>query len=64
MPTHRRRLAFLKGQSRERVKTFVRRVRRASPFVRFKDLERRIDDINRWMASLYPPGEYFVTGVR
>jgi O-antigen chain-terminating methyltransferase len=64
VPVHRRRLPFLKGQSRERVKTIVRRVRRASPFVRFKDLERRIDDINKWMASLYPPGEYFVTGVR
>jgi O-antigen chain-terminating methyltransferase len=64
LPAPRRRLPFLKGQSRERVKTFVRRVRRASPFVRFKDLERRLDDITRWMQSLYPPGEYFVTGVR
>lgn len=63
-PTHRRRLPFLKGQSRERVKALVRGFRRSSPFIRFRDLERRLDDITRWMESLYPPGEYFVTGVR
>jgi hypothetical protein len=46
------------------VKALVRGLRRSSPFIRFRDLERRLDDITRWMESLYPPGEYFVTGVR
>jgi SAM-dependent methyltransferase len=71
MPTdlgaHRPRLPFLKGQSRERVKQLVRlgkRLRRVSPFIRFKELERRLDHLTWWMESLYPPAEYFVTGLR
>jgi O-antigen chain-terminating methyltransferase len=67
VPAHGRRLSFLKGKSRERVKQLMRfgqRLRRVSPFIRFKELERRLDHLTWWMESLYPPAEYFVTGLR
>lgn len=64
MATHRRRVPFLKGQTRDRVKRLVRHLRRVSPFIRFKELERRLDLLTSWMESLYPPAEYFVTGLR
>jgi O-antigen chain-terminating methyltransferase len=31
---------------------------------RVRDLERRTNALVRWMQGLYPPAEYFVTGVR
>jgi SAM-dependent methyltransferase len=31
---------------------------------RLEELERRVDQLTAWTASLYPPGEYFVTGTR
>jgi len=31
---------------------------------RLSDLERRVNQMTEWMGSLYPPAEYYVTGVR
>ncbi|MFZ0218111.1 MAG: class I SAM-dependent methyltransferase [Candidatus Dormiibacterota bacterium] len=34
-----------------------------SVWQRLEELEQRVDLLTAWAASLYPPGEYFVTGI-
>lgn len=35
-----------------------------SVWTRLDELEARVDLLSEWVSQLYPPGEYFVTGVR
>ncbi len=35
-----------------------------SVWSRLEELEARVDLLSEWVSGLYPPGEYFVTGVR
>jgi hypothetical protein len=39
-------------------------MRRSPTQRRVLDLERRVNALIEWMQSLYPPAEYYVTGVR
>jgi SAM-dependent methyltransferase len=49
------------GRLRER---WTRLLLPRSVTLRLQDLEARINWIDRWVTSLYPPGEYVVTGIR
>lgn len=46
------------------VKRAVRGVTPESVWKRLDELEARVDLLSQWVSELYPPGEYFVTGVR
>jgi hypothetical protein len=39
-------------------------MRRSPTQRRVLDLERRVNALIQWMQGLYPPAEYYVTGVR
>jgi hypothetical protein len=49
------------GRIRE---SWTRRVLPHSVIVRLDDIEARLNWLDRWVRSLYPPAEYVVTGIR